>query len=467
MAKAGQKRKRAEKAKTGLKTSLKATKKPKKKKDGIRVAKGLNETKVDVSGLIRTLAVRGQDQAEDKSVYVDVAGGGGDHKKRLRDVGELVIKLGHHAYSQRVEGLTGLQDWMKYGGGISDLLSKVVVKSLSLIVDVDSSVRRECAKFLGLLLQYTPPVRMEPLREAIGAHLCCGLSHIDPDIQRDALKVLDEVTAHAPRVVAACAAQVLPSCIEQIASSSSATEGNVIRLKSDLSNKVVMGAWRLSVFQRLENVLRVVSEAETGDRGSDKEAGGRIRHKTPIESPPPAFASLFCGAGNPLLLSEISSSSDAASNLSSFDMAAFSSQLASVLLDTWREVAPVTSKGSKRKRKSGNAVSSDNGDSHSSSLLSKDAVDMLDKIVAILHFLASDPKSGWRFDSDSEFRGRFLDMFVQPLPFHAAHQDSARTVRRLNLVIMSVYLDGGGAKGFGGKRFVSLLSALDFSSLSR
>ena len=34
-----------------------------------------------------------------------------------------------------------------------------------------------------------PQVRMEPLREAIGAHLCCGLSHIDPDIQRDALKV--------------------------------------------------------------------------------------------------------------------------------------------------------------------------------------------------------------------------------------------------------------------------------------
>ena len=35
---------------------------------------------------------------------------------------------------------------------------------------------------------YYYQVRMEPLREVIGAHLCCGLSHIDPDIQRDALK---------------------------------------------------------------------------------------------------------------------------------------------------------------------------------------------------------------------------------------------------------------------------------------
>ena len=30
------------------------------------MAKGLNETKVDVAGLIRTIAVRGQDVGEDK-----------------------------------------------------------------------------------------------------------------------------------------------------------------------------------------------------------------------------------------------------------------------------------------------------------------------------------------------------------------------------------------------------------------
>ena len=67
-------------------------------------------------------------------------------------------------------------------------------------------------------------------------------------------------------------------------------------------------------------------------------------------------------------------------------------------------------------------AASEDGDSAMSSLLSKEAVDMLDKIVAILHFLASDdPKSGkWRFDS--EFRRKFFELFVQPLPFHAAHQ---------------------------------------------
>ena len=44
--------------------------------------------------------------------------------------------------------------------------------------------------------------------------------------------------------------------------------------------------------------------------------------------------------------------------MSSFDMAAFSSQLAAVLLDTWKEVAPVTtaSKKSGRRRKSRDGI---------------------------------------------------------------------------------------------------------------
>ena len=121
---------------------------------------------------------------------------------------------------------------------------------------------------------------------------------------------------------------------------------------------------------------------------------------------------------------KISSRSDK-SNMSSFDMAAFSSQLAAVLLDTWKEVAPVTTaKKSGRKRKSRSAASSADdgggGDSDMSSLLSRDAVEMLDKIVAILHFLAASSTDRWRLGSS--FRARLFELLVQPLPFHAAHQ---------------------------------------------
>ena len=75
---------------------------------------------------------------------------------------------------------------MKYGGGIGDLLSKVTVKSLSLIADADSSVRRECAKFLGLLLQNTPPVSQ-----------CCWVNSSNLGISNhDSSKGIDSLTSH-------------------------------------------------------------------------------------------------------------------------------------------------------------------------------------------------------------------------------------------------------------------------------
>ena len=56
-------------------------------------------------------------------------------------------------YSQRVDGLTGLQDWVRFGGGLApSLLGGMAAKSLVLICDPDAAVRRECAKFPGVLL---------------------------------------------------------------------------------------------------------------------------------------------------------------------------------------------------------------------------------------------------------------------------------------------------------------------------
>lgn len=72
----------------------------------LRLAKGLNETKVDVSGLVRNIKVSGQDK-EENNTYVQTEGQ--DGLKRLRDIRDLLPKLGHHATSQRVEGLQGLQ----------------------------------------------------------------------------------------------------------------------------------------------------------------------------------------------------------------------------------------------------------------------------------------------------------------------------------------------------------------------
>ena len=154
-----------------------------------------------------------------------------------------------------------------------------------------------------------------------------------------------------------------------------------------------MESWRDSLSKYVESWTSPAKEGE-----------GR---PTPLSEP--AFAGLFCGEeATSLPLSELSSGRAApasgqptAAAAAGLDVGAFSAQLAAVLLGTWREVAPAKAKGRaaarKRRREDGGAAAGE-GDCalpSSSSLLPKDAVDMLDKIVAILHFLSSDSGSKW------------------------------------------------------------------------
>lgn len=91
MAKGYQGRKKAEKAKTQLKSSMKAAGKADKKKkvkgqSGIRLPKGRNETKVDVK--VKKVEVKGQDWLlEEQEEIVDLGG------KKLRPV--KVIEILH------------------------------------------------------------------------------------------------------------------------------------------------------------------------------------------------------------------------------------------------------------------------------------------------------------------------------------------------------------------------------------
>ncbi len=188
-------------------------------------------------------------------------------------------------------------------------------------------------------------------------------------MQRDALKLLDEVIAHSPRVVSLCAGQILPSCIEQVAS----LQQKAVKLKADLSAKVVVTAWRLSVFERMENVLRVL-----GNEVGQAEDYGAIVGRD-VE-----YAGLFSHYPGTVALQEIAGNKGSrSSGLSNFDLASFAARLSLVLLDTWKEVAPQS--GNKRRKQ--------NRDGRSDSLLNKDAVDMLEKILNILHFLSKTSKS--------------------------------------------------------------------------
>ena len=97
--KAGQRRKKAEKAKTQLKTSMKAAGKADKKKkvkteSGIRLPKGLNETKVDDLRL-KSVAVKGQewmlqDNDEDEVATIGTV-------MKFRPLKDILAKIRHHS----------------------------------------------------------------------------------------------------------------------------------------------------------------------------------------------------------------------------------------------------------------------------------------------------------------------------------------------------------------------------------
>ncbi len=107
MAKSGQKRKKAEKSKTQLKTSMKAAGKADKKKkvkgaSGIKLPKGLNEVKPEVKTKVLTLTERAVPR---EKVELDKPGG-----KKYRPIQDVLSKLRHHSHFSRSDALKALKE---------------------------------------------------------------------------------------------------------------------------------------------------------------------------------------------------------------------------------------------------------------------------------------------------------------------------------------------------------------------
>lgn len=106
MAKTGQKRKRAEKAKTKLKTSMKGQKK------AVRLSKGHNEVKFDLA--VKTLHVKGWKEFSEGATAEERKRQMEEGERRLRPVKDLLTRVASHAVAGRQEGLRGLKDWVRF-----------------------------------------------------------------------------------------------------------------------------------------------------------------------------------------------------------------------------------------------------------------------------------------------------------------------------------------------------------------
>ena len=107
---------------------------------------------------------------------------------------------------------------------------------------------------------------MSPLNSIISAHVCCGLSHINTDIQLDTLKLLDIIIESSPNVVIECHEKLLPNCLDQVSLKTKTSNSSDMAnrtLNQNVSGKITALKWRTDVLQRVCNILSLISTSKT------------------------------------------------------------------------------------------------------------------------------------------------------------------------------------------------------------
>ena len=312
MAKSGRKRKRAEKSKTKLRQSIK-------------LPKGLNETNSTVTAkkIIVLDQLRTLDQNDDKVT-----------KKKI-GIKDLMSKLNNNSTSIKNEALEGLLELFKsYPDLCREHLSSLLSSVFPLNVQIESKVRKNAREVLQTVLQNVQDEQVEPLSPMVCAHVCCGLSHIDTNIQLDSLKLLDIIIENCPKVMKNGHKSILPNCLDQVSLKSKSTGDK------NINSKVTALQWRTEVLMRVYKILKMV--------GKNNEKSSKFSAKTgKIED---FYMDLTNFSGDCLTLQDILEHKNGTKNDDFY--AQFKVGLSTILFDTWCEATAMSDDKKSNKKKS-------------------------------------------------------------------------------------------------------------------
>ncbi len=128
---------------------------------------------------------------------------------------------------------------------------------------------------------------LEPQYPLLTAHLSSFLTNIQPQIQRDALPLVDTLTLSAPDYIAANYGRILPDCIRQIASDDQTASakakstpksapksggGRSSGVTSKVADNISALEWRINVLSRVYKILTCVckkSKKQEQDNGEE------------------------------------------------------------------------------------------------------------------------------------------------------------------------------------------------------
>lgn len=412
MAKSGRKRKKAEKSKTKLRQSIK-------------LPKGLNETQTEISA--RKITVLNQLKNRDELAAGDHdEGSSGVSKVTKRKIGikDLMHKVCSNGISIKLEGLEGLNEIAKlYPELCQQNLSQLISTLFPLTSHIESRVRTASRSLIQSVLNKVPSQHLTPLNSVINAHVCCGLSHIDTNIQLDSLKLLDVIIESSPDLVIECHQKLLPNCLDQVSlkvnknnissGNNAPSNSNNRTLNKNVSGKITALQWRTNVLQRVYKILSLIS-SKSNKSQNDSEELPRFGNVTFTENqyhlnmngPTTSEVDMISIADvmmnwrkNPKLLNKDSNDS--------FKLEYFYSGLFNILLSTWCEsVALLGGNGNNDKRHQ-----------NSSGLISSSILPTLEIVVKLMVVAQIDEDNSVDFE-------KLYGQVIKNFPYEALHQNN-------------------------------------------
>ena len=246
------------------------------------------------------------------------------NERKLKD---LLGSCAHYNTHAREDALLGLKNLFQSNPIIlKHHLNAVLQRILSLITDLESSVRKAFLMLISLVFKSISETEISPFFANIVAYLCSAMTHLNENIRLDSMKFLDLCLKFFPQLVKANPKNIILNFINVISVEKSGMAKNrVIPIKAGLKAKVMVRKTQLEVLSRLNRLLCVVF--------------GDACESSSIDGESITFSNL-----DPTLLSNFSlktTSSEFQTLTTNEDwLKEFISSLSPVLLEYWVECCP-------------------------------------------------------------------------------------------------------------------------------
>lgn len=188
---------------------------------------------------------------------------------RQLGINELLSQLHHYNANVKNSALLGLRELLSGNPSLLEQhLSRLLSEVAAVFTDKDGNVRVAATRVLRFIAQSVPAEQVAPFFPLLSAHLSCAMTHIEPGIHEDAMKVLDVLLEHYPALLAARPAVLLTNFLELISHKQNSSgakktqdaKGRTWALSVNPSRTMTSQQWRLSVLSRLGRFLQAVVE---------------------------------------------------------------------------------------------------------------------------------------------------------------------------------------------------------------